>query len=61
MHGATDHTIWEGVNLKGYPQATYSRGTLVYENGKFYGVKGAGRFVKCKPIKLTTPDLNNIK
>ncbi|MDR1953738.1 MAG: dihydropyrimidinase [Clostridiales Family XIII bacterium] len=61
MHGATDHTIWEGAKLKGYPQATYSRGTLVYEDGKFLGTKGAGQFVKCKPIKLTSPDLNNIK
>lgn len=61
MHGATDHTIWEGAKLKGYPVATYSRGTLVYKNGKFLGKKGSGRFIKCKPVKLTSPDLANIK
>jgi dihydropyrimidinase len=59
MHGATDHTIWEGAEMKGYPEATYSRGSLVYRDGKFYGRKGAGRFIKCRPIRLTSPDLNN--
>ena len=33
MHGDTDHTIWEGVKLKGYPEATYSRGKLVFKDG----------------------------
>ena len=60
MHGATDHTIWEGVSLKGYPEQTWSRGKLVFKDGKFLGSKGAGRFVPCKPIKLTTPDLRNL-
>ncbi|MDR2771677.1 MAG: dihydropyrimidinase [Clostridiales Family XIII bacterium] len=61
MHGAGDHTVWEGVQLKGYPAATYSRGALVYQDGKFLGKKGAGRFVKCKPIRITGPDISNIK
>ena len=60
MHGATDHTIWEGVSLKGYPEQTWSRGKLVVKNGKFLGSKGAGRFIPRKPIKLTTPDLHNL-
>ncbi|MCL1895008.1 MAG: dihydropyrimidinase [Clostridiales bacterium] len=60
MHGATDHTIWEGVSLKGYPVQTWSRGRLVFKDGKFLGEKGAGQFVPCKPIKLTTPDLHNL-
>lgn len=46
MHSDCDHTIWEGCKLKGYPVMTFSRGNLVYENGKFLGTKGAGRFVK---------------
>lgn len=57
MHGATDHTIWEGAELKGYPVATYSRGNLVYKDGEFLGNKGDGKFIKCKPIKLKTPAL----
>ena len=60
MHGDTDHTIWEDVAVKGYPVATYSRGNLVYKDGKFLGTKGAGQFIKCKPIKLTSPDLSNM-
>lgn len=57
MHGDTDHTIWEGVQLEGYPIATYSRGTLVYKDGEFLGKQGAGKLIKCKPIKLTGPQL----
>jgi len=57
MHGDTDHTIWEGAKLKGYPVATYSRGNLVFKDGEFLGKRGAGKLIKCKPIKLTTPTL----
>lgn len=57
MHGDTDHTIWEGAKLKGYPVATYSRGNLVYKDGEFLGKKGDGKFVKCNKIKHKTPVL----
>lgn len=46
MHSDCDHTIWEGVKLKGYPEKTYSRGKLVFDNGEFVGEKGWGSFVK---------------
>ena len=57
MHGDTDHTIWEGAKLKGYPVATYSRGKLVFKDDKFVGEKGYGKLIKCKPIRLKTPQL----
>ncbi len=57
MHGDTDHTVWEGAKLKGYPVATYSRGNLVFKDGEFLGKRGDGKFLKCKKIKLTTPEL----
>lgn len=57
MHGATDHTIWEGAEIKGYPVATYSRGCLVYKDGKFLGAKGNGKLIKCKTLKFKTPQL----
>lgn len=57
MHGDTDHTIWEGTVLSGYPVATYSRGRLVYKDGEFVGARGDGRLIKCQPIHLTGPDL----
>lgn len=47
MHSDCDHTIWEGVQLKGYPVQTYSRGKLVFDHGDFVGEKGWGRFLKC--------------
>lgn len=57
MHSDVDHTIWEGIKLKGYPIQTYCRGQLVFDDGKFTGEKGFGRFVKCKPIRLKGPTL----
>ncbi len=57
LHGDTDHIIWEGTEVKGYPVATYSRGNLVFENGEFKGEKGYGKLVKCKPLKFTGPEL----
>ena len=57
MHSDIDHTIWEGMKLKGYPVATYSRGRLVFKDGKFLGKKGDGKFVKCKPIRPKGPSL----
>ena len=48
MHSDCDHTIWEGIKLKGYPEQTYSRGKLVYDKGEFVGESGWGKFVKCK-------------
>ncbi len=46
MHSDCDHTIWEGTELHGYPRMTFSRGRKVYEDGKFLGEPGWGKFVK---------------
>ena len=46
MHSDYDHTIWEGKKLHGYPVKTFVRGNLVYDEGKFVGKPGAGKFVK---------------
>lgn len=48
MHSDCDHTIWEGKELNGYPEMTFSRGKLVYKDGEFLGERGWGKFVKCK-------------
>ena len=47
MHSDSDHTIWEGLELKGYPVQTYSRGRLVYDNGEFVGDAKWGKLIKC--------------
>ncbi len=57
MHSDIDHTIWEGIEVKGYPVMTFSRGKLVYNDGEFVGSKGYGKFVKCNPIHLDGPNL----
>ena len=46
MHSDSDHTIWEGLELHGYPVQTYSRGRLVYDNGEFVGERGWGKLIK---------------
>eukprot|EP00766_Chilomastix_caulleryi_P000349 gnl/Chilomastix_caulleri/1335.p2 GENE.gnl/Chilomastix_caulleri/1335~~gnl/Chilomastix_caulleri/1335.p2 ORF type:complete len:116 (+),score=20.72 gnl/Chilomastix_caulleri/1335:147-494(+) len=49
MHSNYDHTIWEGLELTGYPIATYSRGRLVFQRGEFVGERGWGRFLRRGP------------
>lgn len=51
MHSDSDHTIWEGLELTGYPIQTYSRGRLVYDNGEFVGDSKWGKFIKCAARK----------
>lgn len=46
MHSDCDYTIWEGVEMQGYPVMTFSRGRKVFDNGTFVGEKGWGKFVK---------------
>lgn len=46
MHSDVDHTIWEGVELQGYPVMTFSRGKMVFKDGEFLGQAGWGQFVK---------------
>lgn len=48
MHSDYDNTIWENYTMHGYPEKTYSRGRLVFDNGKFVGESGWGKFLKRK-------------
>lgn len=51
MHSDVDHTIWEGVELTGYPVMTFCRGKVVFKDGEFVGTPGYGQFVKCRGRK----------
>lgn len=51
MHSDYDHTIWEGIKMKGYPIKTYVRGQLVYDQGEFVGTPGFGEYIKREPSK----------
>ncbi|MDR3207821.1 MAG: dihydropyrimidinase [Oscillospiraceae bacterium] len=49
MHSSTDHTIWEGLSLTGYPERVYARGALVFDRGRFTGHAGHGVYCKRVP------------
>lgn len=46
MHSATDYTVYQGVELKGWPIYTISRGDVIVEKGKLKAERGRGRFVE---------------
>lgn len=46
MHSNTDYTIYEGVELTGWPVVTVSRGEVIVENGELKAKKGRGKFVE---------------
>jgi dihydropyrimidinase len=46
LHENVDYTPYEGFKLQGYPIATFSRGDLIAENGKYVGKEGRGKFIK---------------
>lgn len=48
MHSKVDYTIWEGLEMTGYPVMTFVRGKMVYAEGQFVGEPGWGKFVRCK-------------
>lgn len=46
LHENVDYTAFEGIEVKGYPIMTISRGEIIVKNGEFVGEKGRGKFVK---------------
>ncbi len=53
LHSYSDHTIYEGISLNGYPEATFLRGNLIYKNGEFLGQQGMGRYLyQNNPLSL---------
>ena len=47
LHHAVDYTPYEGLRITGWPVITLSRGEVVYEDGRFTGRPGHGRFLPC--------------
>ncbi|CEP67515.1 Hydantoinase/dihydropyrimidinase [Moorella glycerini] len=45
LHSAAGYTVFEGFNLQGYLEATYLRGRLIYDRGRFLGQAGQGQFI----------------
>ncbi len=50
LHGKTDYTLFEGWELQGYPVATLSRGTVLFENGELVAERGRGQALKRGPF-----------
>ena len=45
LHENVDWTLYEGIELQGWPSVTLSRGEVVVENGRFLGTAGRGQFI----------------
>lgn len=45
LHSALDHSIYEGIELTGYPVLTISRGEVVAEDGQVLGRPGRGQYL----------------
>ena len=46
LHSNVDHSTYEGVEVKGYPVVTISRGEVLVEDGTLQVEPGRGRFVE---------------
>lgn len=49
-HQRTDYNLYEGWELKGYPQKVFSRGKCIVDGERWLGKKGQGKFLKRKPF-----------
>jgi dihydropyrimidinase len=47
LHDNCDHTPYEGMKLKGFPETTIARGQVVWRDGAFLGEAGRGRYLAC--------------
>jgi dihydropyrimidinase len=60
LHDNMDFTPYEGMKIKGYPVVTFCRGEIVWENGKFKGAPGHGRFIPRAPSPYAKPAGRNV-
>ena len=58
LYKGMDFTVYEGVEVKGFPTITILRGEVLVEDGKFVGKEGYGRFV---PGNLNEDTIRNIR
>ncbi len=47
LHHAVDYTPYEGMQVRGWPVMTISRGEVVYADGQVSSTPGRGRFLPC--------------
>ncbi len=49
LHGGEDHSIYEGLTLRGMVETTIARGEVIYDHGRVLGSAGRGRYVR-RPV-----------
>lgn len=47
LHHNVDYTPYEGIEVRGWPVATVSRGEVVYQDGEPLSTPGRGQFLPC--------------
>ncbi|MBW4465160.1 MAG: dihydropyrimidinase [Pegethrix bostrychoides GSE-TBD4-15B] len=55
LHHNVDYTPYEGMKLQGYPETIFSRGELVYDQGKISAERGRGQFLPCERSGFARP------
>lgn len=56
LHSNIDYSIYDDLTVTGYPAMTILRGEVIYQDGKFVGVPGYGRYVP-RRVAETVPDV----
>lgn len=46
----TDYNLYEGFELTGFPVTVLSHGEVIVDQGKWFGMQGAGKYIKRKPF-----------
>jgi dihydropyrimidinase len=60
LHHDVDHTPYEGMEVKGWPVVTISRGEVIFADGHVNSTAGRGRFVKCERPFAQKPELTPV-
>lgn len=48
-HHRTDHNLYEGMEVKGFPEKVLLRGKMIVDGVAWKGKKGSGKFIKREP------------
>jgi dihydropyrimidinase len=55
LHHAVDYTPYEGIEVRGWPALTLSRGEIVWDGERPCGERGRGRFLACGRPEMARP------
>ncbi len=55
LHHNVDYTPYEGMQIKGWPEITLSRGEVIWADGEVKAGPGRGQFLICQPPAAARP------